>query len=110
MRHGCGLPSRLRALRALPTRDAVLYRLDTPALADALAGRAAKDDALATINTELTADREQLHELSAAYGDRLITMREWLDDRQIQALLRRRDLMKKKIDALVAKRGETVFF
>jgi hypothetical protein len=38
------------------------------------------------------------------------SMGEWLDDRQIQALLRRRDLMKKKIDALVAKRGETVFF
>ena len=34
----------------------------------------------------------------------------WLDSRQIQALLRRRDAMKKKIDALVAKRGDTVFF
>jgi hypothetical protein len=34
----------------------------------------------------------------------------WLDGRQIDALLRRRDLMKKKIDALVAKRGDTVFF
>lgn len=34
----------------------------------------------------------------------------WLDARQIDALLRRRDLMKKKIDALVAKRGDTVFF
>ena len=38
------------------------------------------------------------------------SMGQWLDDRQTQALLRRRDLMKKKIDALVAKRGETVFF
>ena len=35
---------------------------------------------------------------------------EWLDSRQIQALLRRRDAMKKKIDALVAKRGDSVFF
>jgi hypothetical protein len=34
----------------------------------------------------------------------------WLDSRQIQALLRRRDAMKKKIDALVAKNGQTVFF
>ena len=35
---------------------------------------------------------------------------EWLDSRQIQALLRRRDAMKKKIDAMVAKRGDSVFF
>jgi hypothetical protein len=35
---------------------------------------------------------------------------EWLDARQIQALLRRRDAMKKKIAALVAKRGDTAFF
>jgi hypothetical protein len=38
------------------------------------------------------------------------TMSAWLDGRQIQALLRRRDAMKKKIDALVAKRGDAVFF
>jgi hypothetical protein len=35
---------------------------------------------------------------------------QWLDNRQIQALLRRRDAMKKKINALVAKLGDTVFF
>jgi hypothetical protein len=35
---------------------------------------------------------------------------QWLDLRQTQALLRRRDAMKKKIDALVAKRGDSVFF
>ena len=34
----------------------------------------------------------------------------WLDGRQIQALLKRRDLMRKKIDAMVAKRGDSVFF
>jgi hypothetical protein len=38
------------------------------------------------------------------------TMGAWLDNRQIQALLRRRDMMKKKIDALIAKRGDAVFF
>jgi hypothetical protein len=38
------------------------------------------------------------------------TLGEWLDGRQIQALLKRRDAMKKKIDALVAKRGDAVFF
>jgi hypothetical protein len=35
---------------------------------------------------------------------------QWLDSRRIQALLRRRDVMKKQIDALVAKRGDSVFF
>ena len=38
------------------------------------------------------------------------TMGTWLDGRQIQALIRRRDAMKKKIDALVAKHGDTIFF
>ncbi|HET7218410.1 MAG TPA: hypothetical protein VFJ02_10190 [Vicinamibacterales bacterium] len=37
-------------------------------------------------------------------------MGRWLDSRQIQALLRRRDAMKKKIDALVAKQGNAIFF
>jgi hypothetical protein len=39
-----------------------------------------------------------------------VTMGAWLDGRQIQSLIRRRDAMKKKIDALVAKNGKTVFF
>ena len=34
----------------------------------------------------------------------------WLDSRQIQALLKRRDAMQKKIDALAAKYGERAFF
>lgn len=38
------------------------------------------------------------------------SMGTWLDSRQIQALIRRRDAMKKKIDALVAKHGNAVFF
>lgn len=38
------------------------------------------------------------------------SMGAWLDSRQLQALLRRRDLMKKKIDALVAKRGDSIYF
>lgn len=38
------------------------------------------------------------------------SMGQWLDARQIQALLRRRDAMKKKIDALAAKHGDSIFF
>lgn len=37
-------------------------------------------------------------------------MGKWLDSRQVSALLRRRDAMKKKIDALVAKQGDAIFF
>jgi hypothetical protein len=38
------------------------------------------------------------------------SMGKLLDSRQIGALLRRRDGMKKKIDALVAKNGDSIFF
>jgi phosphoinositide 3-/4-kinase-like protein len=38
------------------------------------------------------------------------TLGAWLDGRQRQAILRRRDEMRKKIDALVAKSGQGVFF
>jgi hypothetical protein len=38
------------------------------------------------------------------------SMGKWLDGRQIHALIRRRDGMKKKIDALAAKRGDSIFF
>lgn len=38
------------------------------------------------------------------------TLGQWLDSRQRQAILKRRDAMKKKVDALVAKNGQAVFF
>ena len=50
---------------------AVLFRLDTPELADALAGRTAQDEALAEVITQLGADRAQLEELAEAYGDKV---------------------------------------
>jgi Recombinase zinc beta ribbon domain len=61
---------------------AVLFRLDTPELADALAGRTAQDDALAAVVHQLGQDREQLDELADAYATRSITMREWLAARK----------------------------
>ena len=62
---------------------------------------------------------QELQNIDRKLWDRMLALDEaslktsmgaWLDSRQIQALLRRRDLMKKKIDALVAKRGDSVFF
>jgi site-specific DNA recombinase len=60
----------------------VLRRLDSPELA-VLAGRAAKDEALAYINDDLAADQAQLQELASAYGDKAITMRERITARKI---------------------------
>lgn len=58
---------------------AVLHRLDTAELADALAGRAAKDAEVAAVAEDLAADLTQLAELRTAYGDKQISMRDWLD-------------------------------
>jgi site-specific DNA recombinase len=58
--------------------DAVLYRLDTPDLSDALAGRAAADEEAAGLSEAISADRAQLDELAGLYADRQIGAREWL--------------------------------
>lgn len=62
--------------------DAVIYRLDTPQLADALAGRVAKDEQTAAVAEQLAADRTQLDELAAVYAARQITVREWMKARR----------------------------
>lgn len=79
---GCGRLTVVAAPAESLIADAVLYRLDTPELADALAGRAARDDRLTAVSAALAEDQAQLQELAAAYGDKLITMREWLDARR----------------------------
>ena len=60
---------------------------------------------LQTIDRALWEKMLSLDEVSLA-----TTLGTWLDGRQRGALLRRRDAMKKKIDALVAKNGQRVFF
>ncbi len=75
---GCGkiaiMSEPLEALIA----EAVLYRLDTPELAAALAGAAQQDAEADAAQTSLSADRAQLDELARGYADRLITFAEWL--------------------------------
>lgn len=61
--------------------DYVLFRLDTPELADALAGRAAADERAAGLSAQLAADREQLDELAGLFAARSITSREWMSAR-----------------------------
>ena len=57
---------------------AVLFRLDTPELADTLAGRAAADEATAELAEAISADRAQLDELAGMYATRTISTREWM--------------------------------
>ena len=71
--------------------DLVLFRLDTPALADALAGRAAADAEAAAVADQLAAVLAQLDELAGMFAQQQISRREWLAARDpIEA--RRRDL------------------
>lgn len=72
---GCGRLTVVAAPVEKLIAKAVLYRLDPPELADALAGRTARDEALAEITDQLAQDQAQLEELAAAYADRAITMR-----------------------------------
>jgi DNA invertase Pin-like site-specific DNA recombinase len=61
--------------------EAVLYRLDTPELAEALAhpDEAALDQPLAT---NRDADQESLNELARLYGEGTISLQEWLAARK----------------------------
>ena len=79
---GCGkigvMADPLEALVA----EAVLYRLDTPELAAALAGAAAEDAEASATADGLATDQDQLAELARAYGERLITLAEFLAARK----------------------------
>ncbi len=79
---GCGrLVIMAEPVEAL-VQEAVLYRLDTPELAAALRGEAAKDDDLARSASALDADQGQLEELATAYGEKQITFPEYLAARK----------------------------
>lgn len=75
---GCGRLTIVAAPLEELVAAAVLYRLDTPELADALAGRAAQDEQAAALAEGIGADREQLDELAKLYAERTIPAREWL--------------------------------
>ena len=62
--------------------DYVLEVLDSPALAEKLTGRTARDARTAAVAETIAQDREQLDELAAAYAAKQISMREWLAARK----------------------------
>jgi DNA invertase Pin-like site-specific DNA recombinase len=57
--------------------EAVLMRLDSPAVADALAGRAAVDERHAALMVELEGDRAQMGELAGLWAGKQISSAEW---------------------------------
>jgi hypothetical protein len=79
---GCGRIAVLAdELEELVT-EAVLFRLDTPELAAALAGAAREDAATTAEQDSLAADQDQLNELATAYGGKQITFPEYLHARK----------------------------
>jgi DNA invertase Pin-like site-specific DNA recombinase len=58
--------------------DAVLTRLDSPQLAEALAGKASVDADVAALATQLEADQARLDELAGLYAEGAVSAREWI--------------------------------
>ncbi len=75
---GCGQLTVVAAPVEELLAEAVLVRLDSPQLADALAGKASADADVATLAAQVDADQERLDELAGLYADGAITAREWI--------------------------------
>lgn len=58
--------------------DLVLYRLDTPELADALAGKASSDQRAQELTEVHIQAQQQLSELAEAYAANQLSMNEWM--------------------------------
>ena len=87
---GCGRMSIVAAPVEQLIAESVLIRLDTPALAKALAGRAKVTKAAAALSEDIAADAEQLTELAGLYAAKAITATEWIAARKpIEARLTR---------------------
>jgi site-specific DNA recombinase len=78
--------------------EAVLIRLDSPALHDAMAGRVRDDDAAVGLSEQIAADTEQLDELAQLYAARQITAPEWTTARK--AIEARRDAARRRLSDL----------
>lgn len=74
---GCGKLTIVAAPVEEWIAEAVLMRIDSPAMREALAGRAAADERTGSLLTELQADRSQMGELAELWADKGISMAEW---------------------------------
>ena len=78
---GCGKLTVVAAPLEELIADAVLVRLDSPELTDALSGRQHASEDVSAIFADREADRAQLLELSTLYAEKQITTAEWIDAR-----------------------------
>jgi site-specific DNA recombinase len=81
-RPGCGQIAVLAEPLEHLIREAVLYRLDTPAMSAALRGELSTDDDGGRIRAAMEEDVRQLEELATAYGNRQVTFAEYLAARR----------------------------
>lgn len=107
---GCGkLTVVAEPLEELVTA-AVLYRLDSPELADRMAGREAQDIETARLSRDLADDISQHEDLAAMFGRKEITAREWMAARKpIEARIedtRRKLATRTQSDALAGVAGQ----
>lgn len=58
--------------------DAVLTRLDSPQLAEALAGKSSVDADVAALAAQLEADQDRMDELAGLYAAGAVSAREWI--------------------------------
>ena len=75
---GCGRLTVVAAPVEELLTEAVLARLDSPQLAQVLAGEASADADVAALAAQVDADQERLDELAGLYADGAITAREWI--------------------------------
>lgn len=79
---GCGKLTVVAAPVEEWIAEAVLLRLDTPAMADAIAGRVSADQRQTVLVSELEADRAQMKELAGMWSQRQISSAEWKSARE----------------------------
>lgn len=95
---GCGR----MAISALPVEqivaEAVLQRLDSSALHDAMAGRIRDDSQARELSEQIASDTQQLEELTDLYTERAITAPEW--KRARQAIETRREAARRRLSNL----------
>jgi site-specific DNA recombinase len=75
---GCGRLSVVSTPVEKLITEAVLTRLDSPELAEALSGKASADTVVGELGQRLAADRARLDELAALYADGQVSAREWM--------------------------------
>jgi hypothetical protein len=110
---GCGRMAIAAASLEALIAEAVLFRLDTPELAAALAGTKGDPAAANALRTSIDADVAQLEELTQLYAQRAITAAEWIQARKAiegRLTLNRRSLSRadgfNALDGYVGNSGE----